>query len=463
MKNNVDFLFSYEHKAREGEAIILLKLMLEELGYTVALTSSYEEYTRKRINAKIVIISAAYDNDVVDFFANYVTSNVCNKIVNLQWEQILTEEEEGDKEAYHNPKDKAKNVYHLCWGTSSIKRLVASGVPKDKCILTGAVHLDFLRSEFKGCLMNKKDLSQKLNIPEDKSWTLFISSFALVNVDESVIQNLKKAYSDELIEQLIKWFTDSRTQILYWLEQYVIDNPDKILIYRPHPDEINIDDTLTSLARKYNNFKIISELAVKQWINQSDNIYNWYSTSMADVYFLNKPMQILRPYQVPKNQEVSIMVGATFIQTQVQFKENYNNKKLCAQVIDESLFKSYYCNDFNSLPAFVIITKFLCDLYNNKYKPNMLYTRKEILTIKKHKARIKIRNFIFSFIEKVIPQSLLMRPIKSRLNNILKEKSFFKKGFERNVICDNDINYYKEKLKPILDYYYKDLEQYKKK
>lgn len=65
-------------------------------------------------------------------------------------------------------------------------------------------------------------------------------------------------------------------------------HPDTIIIYRPHPDELN-DEQLMQMVQDYPNFYVIADLAMKHWVNACDKVYNWYSTGQVDVVLLHKP------------------------------------------------------------------------------------------------------------------------------------------------------------------------------
>lgn len=58
MNQKVDFLIRYEHKIRELESVMLLKLELERRGYTVGLVCNYEH--RHDYEPKVLIVPAGY-------------------------------------------------------------------------------------------------------------------------------------------------------------------------------------------------------------------------------------------------------------------------------------------------------------------------------------------------------------------------------------------------------------------
>lgn len=58
---------------------------------------------------------------------------------------------------------------------------------------------------------------------------------------------------------------------------------------------------------------------MKQWIIASDIIYNWYSTSIADVYLANRSCHILRPVEIPHELECEIFENGVFINNKNDF------------------------------------------------------------------------------------------------------------------------------------------------
>ena len=101
----------------------------------------------------------------------------------------------------------------------------------------------------------------------------------------------------------------SRAEILSWFEKVLMCNPKTIIIYRPHPDEAKKSIILKELEAKYSNFRVISELALKHWINACDKIYNWYSTGQVDVNILAKPYRFLRPECIKQDIDYKLFLG----------------------------------------------------------------------------------------------------------------------------------------------------------
>ena len=84
MNQKVDFLIRYEHKIRELESVMLLKLELERRGYTVGLVCNYEH--RHDYEPKVLIVPAGY---YTEHFMYEMCKYSIRKIANLQLEQLF--------------------------------------------------------------------------------------------------------------------------------------------------------------------------------------------------------------------------------------------------------------------------------------------------------------------------------------------------------------------------------------
>ena len=171
--------------------------------------------------------------------------------------------------------------------------------------------MDLLNNHYKSYYDKKTDLADKFNIDATKEWVLFISSFTYTNMTKETYDEELKCYGERL-NDFKEISTKSKVEILIWMEEALKLYPNKIFIYRPHPSEKE-DERLNKLEITYNNFKIISELSVKQWIKTSEIILTWYSTSAAEVYFSGKNCHILRPFEIPYEWEVTIYNKSTKI------------------------------------------------------------------------------------------------------------------------------------------------------
>ena len=114
----LDFLILYEHTVREYESDLLLKLELERRGYTAEIRQLLDPKHLRlfgKDKPEVLVASCMYDNEAIN---SHVYNNIgrCNKIVNLHWEQMLSDtQEEGD---WFNMNGNAKRCVQTCWGKS---------------------------------------------------------------------------------------------------------------------------------------------------------------------------------------------------------------------------------------------------------------------------------------------------------------------------------------------------------
>lgn len=302
----------YELRNREYDTVLLLKNKLEHEGYTVEVISKQMMFKWTFKNS-IVIIPNCYNTENYDYY-NYSLNARNNYIINLQIEQVISEESE--KNGFFNPSGKATKAIHCCWGNDTYNRLKSHGITEENLCLTGAIHLDFLRPEFNDFWYSKEEIAKMFNLPLNKRWMLYISSFSYVN-NEAVVNKVQESFGGKdkagYIKDFEKLSTISQTATLEWLEQLILDDEDLVVIYRSHPAETK-NDTITKLASKYKgSFFNISELNIKQWIIASDQIMTWFSTSIVESYVAKKNCFILRPYEIPKEIDAKIYHGATKI------------------------------------------------------------------------------------------------------------------------------------------------------
>lgn len=432
MKEKTDFLISYEHKARELDTIVLLKQELEKRGYTVRIHCSYENDVFKypqfsKVKAKCVIVPAAYDIDVIDYFSFSIVGLV-KKIINLQWEQVLSIEEESDKNGYHNPKGIARNIVHLCWGEASQRRLMVSGVPKSRCVVTGPGHMDILRKPYSKKILNKDVLSENFCIDSHKKWILFISSFSLNDLDVQNKEYIRNSMGIEYFDSFYNFSVKSREEILKWFDYYLLENSNSIIIYRPHPDEVNKNNELKKLEKKHENFKVISDLVITHWINSADIILNWYSTAKAYVVFQNKFEYVLRPIPIEKKYEVSIMNGDSFVTTYEEFFDVVTNDKRESYPMRD--ISDYY--DFDKeVPTYKRIAD-MCEqiLKSKKY---------DVFIPLRYKAHFFIRmlkNIAFLFLSKKKSNNVY---VKRTIEKRKELELYLSNGYARNVATEEDI------------------------
>ncbi len=313
----LDFLILYEHVVREYESCLLLQAELHRRGYSADIRQLLDVKKLKYFTWKkpaVLVASCLYDNEGLN---SHVYNNVgrLNKVVNLHWEQMLSDTQE--QEAWFNFKDNAKKCMQTCWGESTRRRLVAHGVPEKNAPVTGAVMMDFLRPEFTGYFESKAQLYRRHGLDEQKPLWLYISSFGYASMSETEVKEL----SDMAGTDFAAFAAVNRTSMdatLAWFDRYLSAHPEVQLVYRRHPSEWNCP-ALAALAEKHPGFHVIFEDSVKQWITAADNIFIWMSTAIAEVYFAGKTCHILRPEAIPHQFDPVIYKDARCLTTYEAF------------------------------------------------------------------------------------------------------------------------------------------------
>ena len=366
----IDFLILYEHRAREYEGICLLKVALESKGYSVAIEQwtqvSLLKYLRRKYKPKVILTFALYDDFVFVPQVLSVGWNV-HKVVNLQWEQITAQNSKAVE--YHVPRETAVEAVHLCWGDECKIRLEKNHLKHP--ILTGAIHLDFLRPAFLSYYLSREAVRKQFGLP-DGNMVLYISSFVQANMREEEIENLRKKLGDEYVK-FIENVILSRKITLEWMDTLLKKDPDCYIIYRPHPGE-NLDFELQKRIDG-GRFYVIPDLSVKQWILVADYIYTWISTAIVEAFFANKNCQIIRPLPIDIEYDMPLFYDANIIQTEDQFLSSYFKPDLPFPISRERIDHYYNISSEYSFQRIVRLLEevYTTDQYDIKHYPIKLY------------------------------------------------------------------------------------------
>lgn len=329
----------YDGKAREMDTDMLLLYELSRRGHKVDLFQLRELNRIKYFfnTPDLIITPFLYGNYDLNKFI-YKTFGHVKKICNFQWEQVYIGSSK--KESKLTPKQEATKAVHICWGQESYERLKRNGC--SNAVLTGAPHLDFLKSKFATWHKSRKELFSYYNIDPSKKTLLFISSFTLRGFDDKNLVKIRKLVDFDPF--LLKELTiSSRNIVLEWFDKFLTGREDINIIYRPHPGE-RIDDKLSNLCEKHKTLYFISDYSVQQWITVSDIILNWYSTSGVDAYFANKSNLFLRPVEIPEDMEYEMFKNICKCKTYEDFLSFIDMPKL----IDEYYKKFPLGNSINT-------------------------------------------------------------------------------------------------------------------
>lgn len=307
----LDFLILYEHVVREYESILLLQAELRRRGYSAEIRQLLDRKKLKYFTWKkprVLVASNMYDNEGIN---SHVYNNVgrVNRVVNLHWEQMLSDTQEA--ESWFNFNGNAKKCVQTCWGDTTRERLLAHGVPERNAPVTGAVMMDFLRPEFKGYYEDKEALCRRYGLDPERELWLYISSFGYASMDEDEVKELSEMAGTDFAG-FAKVNRESMAETLKWFDEYLTAHPEVQLVYRRHPSEWDSEE-LHKLATKHEGFHVLFEDSVKQWIVAADKIFIWMSTAIAEVYFAGKGCHILRPQPIPHEFDPVIYKGGQYL------------------------------------------------------------------------------------------------------------------------------------------------------
>ena len=441
MRKSIDFLFRYEHKVREIESLMLIRLELERRGYSVEFIGNYEYNKEDDIFPKVFIAPAVYDNGQLR--SDWMKYGPLKKIANMMWEQLIGVKEEEDINGYHNPKEIGQRIVNFCWGKRSHDRIIRGGVREDRAPIVGHINTDLLKSDFKENLFTKEQLASRYGIDDNKKWYLFVSSFAYCEMDEYQKKLCIAARGADDFFRHEEVSLKSREAILDWFELALNKDPDLIVIYRPHPDETARCIRLKEMSEKYTNFMVIGQEAMKHWVNACDKIYNWYSTGIVDAIVLKKTYRQLRPFDIHAENDYRMMHCARSIKKEDEFLEDLYDTKY-KDIIQKDMFDSYYF-----FPEGYVYSK-ICDILEEMLKTtkyDLDYTLSEKISIRyihyKYMLLKPIKCLMLKF-----PLSYYPSFIKNRINKRNSYQDMLKNGYEKNVATDKELRALSEKLRP---------------
>lgn len=363
---NVDFCFQYEVKARELENICLVATKLENMGYSVAIINTLNVHINQsecKYSCKVLVIHSGNNNYTINFGARNVLD--FNYIVNMRWEQIVTNRYKSIKNINNSVftlRGNSKYIDHISWGNKSVEIATnICGMPTENMALCGHLSTDFMTEKMKDYFISKNELFEEYNLDKYEKVSLFISSFVWYTLPEHAREILKYSVhvnGYDYIEEEVS----ARKEILLWFVDYLIKNPDEAIVYRPHPEEIN-NDELKILENKYPNFYVIAYDTIKPWIMHCDKIYTWKSTSILEVFVAKKSCYILNPTNLKYDNFPEIYDDAECVITFDEFCETQKNEEYYFP-IKENRFMDFYLID--NVPVYFKIANHLIDVLNNK-------------------------------------------------------------------------------------------------
>lgn len=343
----IDFMMIYEHKVRELENMCLIKYELERRGYTVVIKHIEDEEALEAVkpiyHAKVVMTMACYQNASLEWHTKDFVS--FDKVIDMQWENIVYPKDERAG-VFKNYTGIGREVVRVSWGEANKRRLIeAAHMDPRNVKVVGHVGMDFLRDELKGYYRSKEDLFHEYGLPMDKKVLLFASPFYADNLTEEYIAGMCRKHGEDWREYYDFMMRSEKT-ILQWMEKLCNERPDILIIYRPHPGHIGVH--MSEVAEKCSNFKVISELSVKQWIIASDIVYTGNSSTIVEAFFAGRMCHLLFPYETTDGFELKLVSQGEKVRTYEEFKETIDEKNPVFPISKEAINEIYLVDDVPS-------------------------------------------------------------------------------------------------------------------
>ena len=280
---------------RELDNALLLKAELEYRGYDVRILSKTEQFCLEETD--ILVTPNCYIRSNYEFY-RYRFNCKSGNIVNLQYEQVLSPIEE-DNELY-SLDETSKEITHICWGKHTFDRLRRKQVAAENLPITGAIQLDTTRPLFDSYWKTREQIAEEFHLPSDKKWVLYISSFACF-IGSKINEVQKETHTEDNVERFAVVTDNSQKATLAWFDQFLTENDDYVVIYRPHPVELSSPQVRDMIEKYPASFRCIQDYEVKQWLKVADIPSTWLSTAIAESYFSGKNCLVFRPYKIPED------------------------------------------------------------------------------------------------------------------------------------------------------------------
>ena len=451
-----DFILMYEHKVREFDNLCLLKYELDRRGYRTKIL--YENdwellQSRKTVyEAGVLVIGYCYTSSSIRDYASYRIK--FDKVVNLQWEQIVAYDQENDRNSFRNLSGLAKEIVHISWGEKNRQRLIKkAGVSPQNVKIAGNITMDLLRPEFKGFYRSRNEICDKYGLSKNKKLCLFISGFKYLEVSQQEREENIKRFGEGR-RQYLEVSEREQFTILQWFEQFLKERDDFLIVYRPHPGDVS--SRAQKLADKYENFWVISELSVKQWIVVCDLVCAWNSTAIFEAFFAGKNPFFLCPYPIPEGQTHPLVIKMNKVKDYSAFYAAMTEEKADLGLTKE-MVNPYYIVD-EEIPSYVKISDVLESVYQNpQYTWNKRQRRQywRLYSLKERAAILIMKyNFLYAiyvWMLENLPLKVLKRRRKWLDKRIHEEELLWKRMNAIELVSADEIGETLAKIKEALE------------
>ncbi len=361
-----DFIFMYEHKVRELENLCLLKYFLEQKGYSVLIKCLHDSdiyYTSNRVckpkyYAKVLGIFAFHTNETIRY--NVESCIYPEKIINFQWEQMLTPNQE-KKGSYCNPSGIGREICHISWSQNNYDRLATvAEIPLDQIFLCGNISFDFLNPKMEEYYYSREYIINKYNLRSYKKICMWFSNFMCAEQFQTNPEELRRRFGDSFIEAQQTALKTCDT-LIEWFKNAALAFPDYAFIYRPHPGDnlIDVEKTISTLP----NIFVIRDYSSKQWIFVSDYMFSTHSSVVIEAHAANKKCHVLEPYKYQEEEDNEIFSTINPIDTQEKMFDVLSDKNIPTG-IETALVEKHFGKITSDLNCVRVAQAFI-DVYNN--------------------------------------------------------------------------------------------------
>ena len=347
----LDFLFVYEHKVRELENLCLIKYELDRRGYRTEIRyiedAENELAVKPFIYTKVLLVMSCYDNHALEWqIKNYVKFD---KVIDMQWENIVYPKDEEREGAFKNYKEIGKAVPHVSWGQQNVERLLEAAHLDQKMVkLVGHVGMDFLREPLYRYYLSREELFQKYDLPVESKAIFFASPYYGDSLSQEYIDDMCARFGENWTEYY-KFMCDSQHIVLKWFENICMENPNIHVVFRPHPGHPSL--MAQKVAERCGNFHIIAGESVKQWIVTCDKIYTGNSSVIVEAFFARKMCQLIFPLPVTEGFELKLISGSRMLTDYEQLRQSILAKAE-EFPIPQSNIEEIYLIDWNT-PSYI--------------------------------------------------------------------------------------------------------------
>lgn len=323
----LDFLFVYEHKVRELENLCLLKYELDRRGYRTEIRyvedAENELAVKPFIRTKVLLVMSCYDNHALSWqIKNYVKFD---KVIDMQWENIVYPKDEEREGAFKNYKEIGKAVPHVSWGQQNVKRLLEAAHLDQKMVkLIGHVGMDFLREPLCRYYLGREELFGKYDLSVERKTLFFASPYYGDSLPQEYIADMCSRFGENWTEYY-KFMCDSQHIVLKWFEEICREQPDLQVVFRPHPGHPSL--MAQKVAERCENFHIIGGESVKQWIVTCDKVYTGNSSVVVEAFFARKMCQLLFPLPVTEGFELKLISDSHKLTDFEEFRASVSAKE----------------------------------------------------------------------------------------------------------------------------------------